>query len=361
MSAVSVDAVSKNFGTVAVLHSISLTVEQSSFVTLLGPSGCGKTTLLRLIAGLEVPNAGRIVIGSRVVTAPEADVHIPAAQRNVGMVFQSYALWPHKRIWENVAHPLRVRKVDRNETKGRVMEALRLVQLEHLWDRFPGELSGGQQQRVALARAIVYEPDVLLLDEPLSNLDAKLRAEMRYEIRELQRRCSLTTVYVTHDQEEAFAISDRVCLMNNGALEQMGEGLELYENPLSRFTAEFVGAANQLVGRVIVTDRDGIHVRIGNDWTLRARATGSRALDVGTDVSVLIRPHDLKLESLEASNGNGIRALVKATTYLGGATEYVVEASQHKLRARELGRPRFVSGQPVLASVGDLQSIALAH
>lgn len=360
MSKVTIQGVSKSFGSVAVLHAISLVVEQSSLVTLLGPSGCGKTTLLRLIAGLDQADQGEISIGARLVSSADSAIYVPVAQRNVGMVFQSYALWPHKRVWENVAHPLRVRKVPDKEIKDRVMEALRLVQLGQLWDRYPGELSGGQQQRVALARAIVYEPDVLLLDEPLSNLDAKLRAEMRYEIRELQQRCQLTTVYVTHDQEEAFVISDRVCLMNKGILEQMGEGLDLYENPLNRFTAEFVGAANQLKGRMVGSHATGIRVQVDDceDWIVCARA--STPCEMGAPVWLLVRPHDITL-SPSAEHGKGIRGVVRSSAYLGGATEYLIEASKAHMRAREMGRPRFVSGQEILAFVADLQSIALAH
>ena len=257
MTDVRIENVEKRFGDVQVLHQIALTVPSRALVTLLGPSGCGKTTLLRIVAGLERADGGVVAIHDRVVADAARGIHVPSAQRNVGMVFQSYALWPHKRIWENVAYPLRVRKVAAQESRDRVQQALELVQLGHLAQRFPGELSGGQQQRVAIARAVVYEPELLLLDEPLSNLDAKLRAEMRFEIRELQQRCKLTTLYVTHDQEESFVISDHICLMHEGKLEQMGSGLELYEQPRSHFVADFVGTTNKLAGTAQPADRDG--------------------------------------------------------------------------------------------------------
>jgi ABC-type Fe3+/spermidine/putrescine transport system ATPase subunit len=240
------------------------------------------------------------------------------------------------------------------------MEALRLVQLAQLWQRFPGELSGGQQQRVALARAIVYEPEVLLLDEPLSNLDAKLRAEMRYEIRELQQRCRLTTIYVTHDQEEAFVISDRICLMNQGVLEQTGDGVDLYENPSTRFTAEFVGAANQLDGEVTAVDgQDHVSVKVADTWLLCGRNTNT-AIYVGAKVSVLIRPHDIQLEAHGPNENSGVQGTIRTNTYLGGATEYLLQVENVQLRAREVGRPRFVSGQTVTASVGDMRAIVLS-
>jgi len=361
MSKVTIDTVSKRFGQVNVLQGISLVVEESSLVSLLGPSGCGKTTLLRLVAGLEEPERGAIRIGDRVVSSPEANISVPAAQRNVGMVFQSYALWPHKRVWENVAHPLRVRGIARSLVRDRVMEALRLVQLERLSERFPGELSGGQQQRVALARAIVYEPDVLLLDEPLSNLDAKLRTEMRYEIRELQQRCRLTTIYVTHDQEEAFVISDRICLMNHGVLEQMGEGLDLYESPATSFAAEFVGAANQLEGEVTaINDRDSLGVKIAETWMLCVRHSGSLPT-MGERVSVIVRPHDIQLARTPTANRSAIRGTVRTSTYLGGTTEYLMETDYFAMRVRDVGRPRFATGQIVFASVGDMQSVILSR
>jgi iron(III) transport system ATP-binding protein len=360
MLAVRIDNIAKRFGAVQVLRGISLTVEQSSLVTLLGPSGCGKTTLLRMIAGLEAADHGSIQIGERVVSDARTGIFVPPAQRNIGMVFQSYALWPHKRIWENVAYPLAVRKVPSTKRKERALEALRLVQLDGLHERFPGELSGGQQQRVALARAIVYEPDVLLLDEPLSNLDAKLRAEMRYEIRELQKRCKLTTVYVTHDQEEAFVISDRICLMNGGALEQVGGGVELYENPSSPFAAAFLGAANRLDGEIVGLDERGsAHVRIGPAWFLQVRNREDPVV-VGAKVSVLVRPHEIRLDPAGSAVNGAAPGTVRATTYLGGSTEYIVDLADTQVRVREVGRPRFSTDDDVIATITEMRPVLLS-
>jgi iron(III) transport system ATP-binding protein len=357
VSQVRIERITKRFGTVSVLRDISLVVKESSFVSLLGPSGCGKTTLLRLIAGLEEAGGGTISIGDRVVSDPGRAVHVPPSSRNIGMVFQSYALWPHKTVWENVAHPLRVRKVRKQELAERVMDTLRLVRLESLGDRLPGELSGGQQQRVALGRAIVYQPDLLLLDEPLSNLDAKLRTEMRYEIRELQRRKRLTTVYVTHDQEEAFAISDQICLMNGGAIEQLGQGLDLYESPSTRFVAEFVGAANQLDGQVTAIGEANCFGVAVSSWHFNVRS--AHHFDVGAKVSLLMRPHSVRLENKTALNLDSAEGCVMSVVYLGGVTEYELSIVERRLRVRELGPPRFAPGQIVTASLGDYQAIAL--
>lgn len=356
MANVRIENVEKRFGDVRVLHQISLTVPSRSLVTLLGPSGCGKTTLLRIVAGLERSDGGIVAIHEKVVSDTAHDIHVPSAQRNVGMVFQSYALWPHKRIWENVAYPLRVRKIAEQELRDRAHQALALVQLEHLAERFPGELSGGQQQRVAIARAVVYEPELLLLDEPLSNLDAKLRAEMRFEIRELQQRCKLTTLYVTHDQEEAFVISDHICLMNGGRLEQMGSALELYEQPRSCFVADFVGTANTLSGEAHRDSSDGgLRIQLAPGWGVVAQT--SRSVEQGKTVSVLVRPEEIQL--YESQRPEAVSGSVRSITYLGGSTEYAVTAPNATLlRVRAPGSPRFHVGQDVY--VGITKSIVLA-
>jgi len=342
VSAVTIENLEKRFGNAEVVKRVTLTIPAHTLVTLLGPSGCGKTTLLRLVAGLEQADNGVIAIGKRVVSNPARGVHVPTAMRNVGMVFQSYALWPHKRVWENIAHPLHVRKIPSSELRDRVQEVLNLVQLGHLAERFHGELSGGQQQRVALARAIVYEPEVLLLDEPLSNLDAKLRAEMRYEIRELQSRCRLTTLYVTHDQEEAFVISDQICLMRDGAIEQLGGALDLYHTPRTRFVADFVGATNQLPGRARNASHDGsVTVAVADNWEFAARCQHEFA--AGDKLWLLLRPEDITL----AASGIGAAARVTQVTYLGGISEYVLDAGSFKLKARELSVPRLAAGDRV--------------
>src|SRR4051794_22926903 len=238
------------YGDAPAVNGVSFTVAQGEHVTLLGPSGCGKTTTLRAIAGLEQPSSGSIRINGDAVYSAAARRNVPAEKRGVSMVFQSYAVWPHMSVFDNVAYGLRVRKLPRAEIAAQVERALALVQMRDFASRSAALLSGGQQQRVALARALAFSPQVLLFDEPLSNLDAKLRAEMRVELRDLQRRLDVTSVYVTHDQEEALAISDRVVVMNVGSIEQIGSPEDIYHRPKSRFVADFVGSANLIPGRV---------------------------------------------------------------------------------------------------------------
>ena len=238
MSDIRLEGVSKRYGAVAAADDVDLSVAQGEFVTILGPSGSGKTTLLSLIAGLNRPTAGRIFIGGRDVT------DAPAQQRNIGLVFQSYALFPHMTVLENVLFPLGVRKINGAAARSQALDALRLVRLDGLEDRRPSQLSGGQQQRVALARALVVEPPVLLCDEPLGALDRKLRQQMQFELKELQKRLGVTLVFVTHDQEEALAMSDRIAVMNRGRVEQVGAPTEIYERPRTRFVADFIGEIN---------------------------------------------------------------------------------------------------------------------
>src|SRR5262249_31837697 len=238
------------YGDVVAVDGVSLTIAQGEHVTLLGPSGCGKTTTLRAIAGLEEPSGGTIRIDGTAVYSAAERRNVPAEKRGISMVFQSYAVWPHMSVFDNVAYGLRVRKLPRHEIADHVARALDLVQMRDYADRSAALLSGGQQQRVALARAIAFSPTVLLFDEPLSNLDAKLRVEMRVELRELQRRLGVTSLYVTHDQEEALAISDRVIVMNVGGIEQLGTPGDIYNRPKTRFVADFVGSANLIAGRI---------------------------------------------------------------------------------------------------------------
>ena len=248
MVKVELKGVTKRFGDVLAAGDITLQIEDGEFFTFLGPSGCGKTTTMRMIAGLEYPDEGRIFFDGEDVS------DLPSYKRNTGMVFQNYALWPHMKVFENVAYGLRVRKVEQAELKKRVDDALELVHLGGLGDRFPSQLSGGQQQRVALARVMVINPSVLLLDEPLSNLDAKLRVEMREEIKDLQRELGITTIYVTHDQEEAMAVSDRVAIQNHGMTRQVGSPSEIYGFPRDVFIATFIGRGAILEGVASLSD-----------------------------------------------------------------------------------------------------------
>ncbi|MEO3434883.1 ABC transporter ATP-binding protein [Inquilinus sp. CAU 1745] len=305
------DAVTKRFGAVVAVDDVSLTIEAGTLVTLLGPSGCGKTTTLRLIAGLELPSAGRVVIGGEDVTTVAAD------RRDIAMVFQSYALFPHMTVLDNVAYGLTVGRTPRRQAHEAARATLAQVGLEGYDDRLPSELSGGQQQRVAVARALVLEPKVLLFDEPLSNLDAKLRRQVRQDIRDLQQRLALTVVYVTHDQEEALAVSDRIVVMQNGRIAQEGSPRDLYETPGSRFVADFIGDANLVPGRVERSGEGGPAVRVGG-LLLKAQAAD---LPDGA-VTVALRPEAIALHREPAADR--LTATVKSAAYLGTHMEYFV-------------------------------------
>ncbi len=305
--------VTKTFGSVVAVSDISFTVEPGSLVTLLGPSGCGKTTTLRLIAGLEMAATGRILIGDREVT------RLSATDRDVSMVFQSYALFPHMTVIENVAYGLTVSGVDKTECRGRAEDGLGLVGLKGMGARLPSELSGGQQQRVAVARALVLEPEVLLFVEPLSNLDAKLRRRVREEIRDIQKSLSLTSVYVTHDQEEALAVSDRIIVMNEAVIAQEGTPNELYESPADLFVADFIGDANVVEAEIISVADATARVRLGRSEFSLAR----RGCSAGT-AHVAIRPEAFRLSTAK-DDGEGLTGTVQKATYLGNHMEYRVE------------------------------------
>jgi len=281
-----IEAVTKRYGEVTALAEVSLSIREGEFFTLLGPSGCGKTTLLRCIAGFLRPDGGKLLCdGDRLD-------RLPAHKRDIGMVFQNYAIFPHLTVSENVAYGLRARRVEAGEIRRRTLEALQLVQMEGLADRRPDQLSGGQQQRVALARAMAIRPRLLLMDEPLSNLDAKLRVEMRTEIRRLQRELGTTTVYVTHDQEEALAISERLAVMSAGRVEQVGFPWDIYQAPESAFVAQFIGTSNSLTGAVVARDAEGATVDVAG-WRLRARPVqggGDRVLVVFRPEAVALLP-----------------------------------------------------------------------
>ncbi len=305
------EAVSKAYGKVLAVRDVSFVIDAGTLVTLLGPSGCGKTTTLRLIAGLEMSSAGRVFIGDREVTS------LPATSRDVSMVFQSYALFPHMTVLENVAYGLTVSRVGKREAQEQAEQGLELVNLTGFGQRLPSELSGGQQQRVAVARALVLEPAVLLFDEPLSNLDAKLRRQVREDIRELQQRLELTAVYVTHDQEEALAVSDRIIVMRNAEIAQDGTPRELYEQPSDVFVADFVGDANLVEGTIEQLDGSTATVSIGG---IR-KVLPHRGLGAGP-ASVAIRPEAVLLST--ASIADGMAGEIRKATYLGNHVDYTV-------------------------------------
>ncbi len=304
---VRLERVAKRFGAITALEEVTLAVPPGTLVTLLGPSGCGKTTTLRIVAGLEQPTSGRLFIGARDVTG------LPPSGRNVTMMFQSYALFPHLSVFENVAYGLRVQRRPAAELRRRVEAALALVGLPGFEGRQPGQLSGGQQQRVALARAIVMEPEVLLFDEPLSNLDAKLRKRVRGELRQLQRRLGITSLYVTHDQAEALAMSDTVVVMNLGRVEQVGTPVELYRRPATRFVADFVGEANLLPAVY-----DGARVRVGDHAFAFIQADAAAG-----PVTLMARPEAVRLRK----DGDGLRGRIATAFYVGAGAEYAVETS----------------------------------
>jgi putative spermidine/putrescine transport system ATP-binding protein len=326
--------IDKSWGRLAALTDISLQVPRGIFLSLLGPSGCGKTTLLRVIAGTLAPDAGRVVVDSVDVT------RVPTYRRNMGMVFQSFALFPHLSVAANVAFPLQVRSVTRTERRERVAEALRMVHLDTLAERFPRELSGGQQQRVGLARAIVYRPTILLLDEPLSNLDASLREEMRLEISQVTRQLGITAVYVTHDQREALALSDAIAVMNHGRIVQFGSPEEIYRLPTDDFVARFVGYANAIPVRII----DGC-ARIEADDSVLMTPHVSL---VGA-ATAFIHASAVVLEPATSNGSNRLLCRVADTAFMGDHVEYVLrQEAGLQLKARApIGTPIFTRGTNV--------------
>jgi putative spermidine/putrescine transport system ATP-binding protein len=307
MSSVTLTNIRKNYGELAAVDNVSLEIREGELLALLGPSGCGKTTTLRMIAGFVAPTAGTIRFGDREVTT------VPVHKRNVGMVFQGYALFPHLSVAKNVEFGLRVRSMDKERKARRVAEMLRWVQLDSMADRSPRALSGGQQQRVALARAMAIEPDVLLLDEPFSALDAKLRAQMRKEIRDLQQDAGITSVFVTHDQEEAMAIADRIGVMNHGRLEQLGSAHDLYKRPASRFVASFIGKCNLLEGQVVGEGR------FESSTGMSMRFTGTRPPG---PAALCFRPEHATLGAQPSPETNSLPVTVRSVTYLGPLTEF---------------------------------------
>ncbi|WP_241723528.1 ABC transporter ATP-binding protein [Raoultella sp. HC6] len=318
MIELSVENLHLTYGDNPVLKGVSMTLRRGEVVSLLGPSGSGKTTLLRAVAGLEKPTAGRITIGKTAVYDGNPRSEIPAEERNLGLVFQSYALWPHKTVFENVAYPLRLRKVASGEIAQRVQAVLDQLGLGHLGSRHPHQLSGGQQQRVAIGRALVYNPPVILLDEPLSNLDAKLREEARVFLRELIIKLGLSALMVTHDQNEAMAISDRILLLNNGVIEQQGTPQEMYGNPTTLFAAEFMGSNNRLRGKITALENGRARIE-GASWALWGMA--GEGVSVGQQATAVIRVERLRLGS--SPEDNMLELPLLTSMYLGDRWEYL--------------------------------------
>src|ERR1019366_2960485 len=315
-----------SYGDTVAVNNISFTVERGENLTLLGPSGCGKTTTLRAIAGLEEPSSGLIRIDGKPMYSAAEGVNLATEKRGLSMVFQSYAVWPHMSVFDNVAYGLRVRSMDRASTEAKVNTALDLVHMHEFAGRSAAKLSGGQQQRVAVARAIAFSPSVLLFDEPLSNLDAKLRAEMRVELRELQRRLDITSVYVTHDQEEALAISDRVVVMNMGGIEQIGTPEEIYNRPRNIFVADFVGSANLIEGHVKSVNADGTMLFETGAGSVIQTAAGKR-----DSTTLALRSSYIHLRPDEA---NAIAGIIHRRMFHGDFIQYVIDWPDGQLIVR---------------------------
>ncbi len=338
MASVDFVKISKSFGQVQAVSEISLEIEDGEFAVLVGPSGCGKSTLLRLLAGLERATSGSIRVGGKVVD------DVPPKDRNVAMVFQNYALYPQKTVAANMGFPLRMRGASRSETDRRVLEAARILGLEDLLKRYPKQLSGGQRQRVAMGRAIIRNPSVFLFDEPLSNLDAKLRVRMRAEIKELQQRLGTTTVYVTHDQIEAITMSDKIVVMRNGQIEQVGSPLDIFDSPANRFVAGFIGspAMNFLDGRIMSTDDGPEFITVGG-LTCKLPEVGIRHLS--RCASIGIRPEHIELASEGGSDAFSLRICVVEPT--GADTMIIARNSNDELSALIKGRHAFVPGNSI--------------
>ena len=355
MPGVTIRGLTKRYGDVAAVEALYLDVAPGELVALLGPSGCGKTTTLRLVAGFLEPEAGEIRVGDRLLSSPAGVV--PPEQRKMAMIFQSYALWPHMTVAQNVAYGLRFgRRFDRAERERRVRIMLRAVHLAGYESRYPGELSGGQQQRVAVARALVVEPEILLLDEPLSNLDANLRDELRFEIRRLHEAFGITTLYVTHDQAEAMVISDRIAVLERGRVAQVGTSEDLFERPATRFVAQFIGRTNLVDG--VVTE-PGVVAHDG----LRLRVATSDA-KTGASVAVSIRPHAITLIADGARGGraddNVLSGVVKRASYLGAGLDYEVDVAGVVLRVAAPAATRIAPGTPVTLAIPIARCLPLA-
>jgi len=335
LSEVRIEHVFKRFGDVTAVSDFDLTVKDGEFVSLLGPSGCGKTTSLRMIAGFERATEGEIYIGDHCVSSHIKNTFVPPEKRDIGMVFQSYAVWPHMTVTENVAYPLKIQKVPKEERAARVTEMLKLVHLDEYGSRYPHQLSGGQQQRVALARALVMRPGLLLLDEPLSNLDAKLRESMRFEISSIQKELGITVIYVTHDQSEAMTMSDRVVVMSRGVIQQIGTPYEIYRNPANKMVADFIGLVNFVEGEV---QGDRVYISgTGVSFPNTSGITGS--------ATIAVRPENITMSRTSGT----IEGTLVHRFYLGDAVDYRVQCKHHVIRVIVKGAElkEFTDGEKV--------------
>ncbi len=331
MPGVSIKGLNKTFGDVNAVKDVSLEIKDGSLVTLLGPSGCGKTTTLRCVAGLEDPTEGEISIGDDVVYASAAKKNMPPEKRQIGMVFQSYAIWPHMTVFDNIAFPLKIRHATKQAIKDGVNRALTTVRLEGLGSRPATDLSGGQQQRVALARALVHDPRLLLLDEPLSNLDASLREHMRVELKELQKRLKITSIYVTHDQLEAMSISDAVAVLDKGEIVSLGQPRDIYDRPTNKFVASFVGRTNFIESKIVSKGKD--NCKLDSKIGLIDSQSKAEGFKQGETVLCAIKPENLHLHTKQpSSKTNVFDATVEYASFLGGYSEVIVSVGSETIR-----------------------------
>ncbi|MFP3951462.1 MAG: ABC transporter ATP-binding protein [Candidatus Bathyarchaeia archaeon] len=349
---VKVEHLSKKFEDIIAVDDVSIDISEGKFFTLLGPSGCGKTTILRIIAGLTQQDTGDVYFDEELMN------NISAHKRNTGLVFQTFALWPHLNVFENIAFGLDFLHVDKKEKNRRVLDVLKLVGLEGMGERSPNKLSGGQQQRVALARALVIEPRVLLLDEPLSNLDAKLRVQMRTEIKRIQKSLGITTIYVTHDQEEALSISDEIAIIDKGSIQQIGIPRDIYEYPENRFVANFIGLANFIKGKIEYIDKNKemFNLITKEGMTIKARINKSMDISKNKNILASVRPEAIKIYKKEKnySQENNIKGNIKLTSYLGDRVRYQVKTEWKDIFQVDIYNPRhkyiFKEGEKVIIS-----------
>jgi ABC-type Fe3+/spermidine/putrescine transport system ATPase subunit len=334
MAFIEIQNLFKRFKDVVAINRIELEVNQGEMLTLLGPSGCGKTTTLRCIAGLEKPDEGDIVIDGKPMLSQG---FVQPSKRGIGMVFQNYAVWPHMKVYNNIVYGLKIQKMSRQQINEKAQKVLELVGLSGLEDRYPAQLSGGQQQRVALARALVGNPKVLLLDEPLSNLDAKLREELRFEIKSLVRRMGITSVYVTHDQAEAMVISDRIAVMDSGNVVQIGNAQEIYKQPANRFVADFIGTMNFMAGEVVevLPDTDEVFVRTEFSEKMRCKTSGNTSTSTGAKVYASIRPEDVDVYTEPPqTKENLFKGTIAHKAYLGNFLFFFVSVNDTMIRVQ---------------------------
>lgn len=320
MAQVKIENIIKKFGDVTAVNDFSVDIKDGEFISILGPSGCGKTTMLRMVAGFERATSGNIYIGDKLVSSSHSKTFIPPEKRDIGMVFQSYAVWPHMTVFDNIAYPLKIQKQNKEQIKKRVNEVLEMVHLEPYAERYPHQLSGGQQQRVALGRALVAEPDLLLLDEPLSNLDAKLRESMRFEIKALQEKTGVTVIYVTHDQAEAMAMSDRIVVMYAGVVQQIDRPIKIYEQPANQTVADFIGLVNFIDAKIA-----------GNTATIHnVTFTTANAENISGDAIAAVRPENISIHKTKTDDR--LEGTLIHKVYLGDSVDYRVHVADEEIR-----------------------------